>query len=134
MVAQTINTLTSTKNAANYTVHTHIEAVGWLYGTWPYFYEDKSSYHEFGYYFLIDDCFVDGLVDMEALGFHYGILSFNGVYYSKKWVLPRYLDKVTFTDITDHATRLANWKLERRTLLRTDDPADIAYEIVYEEP
>jgi hypothetical protein len=71
---------------------------------------------------------------MESLGFLYGILSMNGVFYSHMWVMPRYLDKVTFTDPTDHASRLANWKLERRILLRTDNPADTAYEIVHEEP
>ena len=133
-VASVLSIMTSTKNLANMTVHSHVESVGWHYASWPYYFEDKLSYKEFAYYFLIDDCFVNGLVDMESLGFLYGILSMNGVFYSHMWVMPRYLDKVTFTDPTDHASRLANWKLERRILLRTDNPADTAYEIVHEEP
>jgi len=48
------------------------------------------------------------------------------------WFLAHYYDRFTFKDYSDHAHRLANWKLERMKCLRTEDPVDIEYEIVYE--
>jgi hypothetical protein len=132
VVASVVATMNSTKNQANYSVHTHIRSVGWYYSMWPYFYNDKNPSPEFLYAFTIHDCFVNGLVDMAALGFMKGIIP--GAWYANMWVLPRYMDKVTFTDYSDHAHRLANWKLERRKLLRTDLAVDTDYETVYQIP
>jgi hypothetical protein len=132
MVTNAVSVMESTKVAIDSLWHTHVKSNGWYYSTWPYFFEDKQSYHEFLYSFAIDDCFVNGLIDMESMGFMKGLLGPG--YYVNMWFLPRYMDKVTFKDISDHAHRLANWKIERRILLRTDNPADTGYEIVYETP
>jgi hypothetical protein len=132
IVANIVSVINTVKNVANFSEHTHIRAVGWYYSTWPYYYEDKQPYREFIYGFSIEDVFVNGLLDMASMGFMKGIIP--GAYYANMWVLPRYQDKVTFKDYYDHAHRLANWKLERKTYLRTDNPVDTAYETVYETP
>lgn len=133
VVLYACNSMTGTKNAANFgPIHTHVRMNGWFYSTWPGYYEDRYETHEFEMATVIQDCFVDGIVDMEALGFIKGI--YYAPSYPNMWILPRYWDKVTFTDITDHASRLANWRLERKKFLRTDDPADTEFETVHEEP
>jgi uncharacterized protein (TIGR02145 family) len=130
IVAQSIASMVGTRDSIDYSIHTHIRYKGWFYFSWPDAYNDTVSSREFFNAWVIEDAFVNGLIDMETLGFLKSI--YPG--YPNAWVLPHYADKITFTLSDTHAHRLANWKHERKIFLRTDDPEDTAYEIVHEEP
>jgi len=86
----------------------------------PYIYVEKVMLNGFGDSALLANGFWETLFTAA-----------RGNYY----ILYRAYDRVTLTDTTDHASRLANWKLERSIAMRTDNIADLAtLETVYETP
>jgi len=129
-ITSKINTLDATKN---YTLPvdttTHVRFEGIIYAIWPTIVVYTGTTIETYYHMSIDDVFVNGICDMSALGFCYNIPTGTTL-----WSISRYWDRLTFTDVTDHASRLANWRLERRTYLRTKDCNDLGWETVHEVP
>jgi hypothetical protein len=102
-------------------------SIGYFIWTYGIDYSTSSAYR---YSFSrIHQVMLNGLCDLSVHGF-----CLIGGY----WTIFRQYDRLTLTDPTDHASRLANWRLERMIGLRTDDcndfddPAD--FEIVYETP
>lgn len=105
-------------------------SIGLLQATRP---TNINQFVSSGYYYYvaadIHEVMVNDLCDLSLLGF-----CKVGSY----WILYRAYDKLTLTDTTDHASRLANWRFERLIGLRTDDCNDLDpatdFEIIHEEP
>jgi hypothetical protein len=109
---------------------THVRYQGTVYCWWVYYTIFSEAQKEIGYGIGIEDSLLNDICNLSTFGFCKGVTGST----STLWVLPKYWDRITLTDTSDHSTRLANWRLERRTFLRTDNCADQAWEIVDESP
>lgn len=127
-----ISNWNSTKNyvIAGGSIVTHVRNIGTVYCIWVsnHNYFDQNKIFVLG--IQIEEAYVPAGINMAD----YGFCLMTNTATSKIWVLLKYYDRVTFTDVTDHASRLANWRLERRISLRTDVCADTGWETVHEEP
>lgn len=128
-----INLMTTTKNSSfplGYLI-SNVKRVGFLYATWIYYNSYADTVRESGFGMIVYEFMLNGLCDLRNVGFCDIFTSPGQLVFIKRW------DKVTLTDPTDHASRLANWRLERKIGCRTDVCSDYElgdWEIVHEEP
>lgn len=106
----------------------NVRTIGLIYANWTYGVVNATN-TGYRYAFVrIEDAMINGLCDLSIHGF---------CKLETMWTIYRLYDRLTLTDPTDHASRLANWRLERLIGLRTDDCNDLDstdWEIVYEVP
>lgn len=119
-----IGSFTETKNDPISTPVSNIKIANSIHGAELTGNITEDITKEVYYYYTIKESFVNGVVDFPSLGWFYDSST-------KEYRLYRCHDKVTFTNTS---AKSSNWKLERKTFLRTDDYADQAWETVYETP
>jgi hypothetical protein len=128
-----IANMTATKNLVlpGGSVTSNVKMQGLLYSYWPVETLVNDSQREYGYGITIQEVMLNGVCDLSLLGFCYLYNVPNAL------VLLKYWDRITLTDTTDHASRLANWRHERKIGLRTGLCSDYDigdWEIIREEP
>jgi hypothetical protein len=134
-----INNINTTANNTGYyqlpvgVLSTKVRAIRFMYMSWIASYTWSSTNTTISHSIGMQRFLIDNFCDLTTQGFCLGI----NTSYPTAYFLYRYWDRFTLTDTTDHASRLANWRLERKIGLRTDDCNDYGttdWEIVYETP
>ena len=137
-VQSDINSMINTSNNPIIASHrtTHVRASDPVSGRYIYNTVTTGSTQTTYAYVYIDEGMINGIFDPSAFGFMYHAINpVSGVV--KQWVLWRSWDRLTLTDTSTDATRLDNWKLERKIGLRTSDPTKFGlsdWETVYQIP
>ena len=128
------NSVISTLNyIKNYTIPggalvTNIRTQGTIYTWWENNSIISDTQREFIFGIMIEDGLLNNICDISAFGFCKGVTGYS----QNLWVLPKWWDRVTLTNPTNHENRLNYWRLERRKFLRTDNCADMEWETVAE--
>lgn len=129
-IDQVLSYITTTKNLVlmleDSETSIRTEAPVRLYGVTEI--ERHETTRTVNYQYYIYERMANGLFDFKTIGFCDDGTAMHPL------ILYRHYDRLSFTDTTDHAARLANWKLERIVKLRTDNCADTGWETVYETP
>lgn len=128
-IASIIATMNGTRNINMPVPYvTHSRNIGTIYSYWIYYVVAHETTRETGYGIGIEDGLTNQICDLAALGFCKGLYPAS----PNLWILPKYWDRLSFTDPSTHETRMSTWKLERKVVLRTDNCADTAWELIAE--
>lgn len=130
IVNSVVNSMLIVKNNTYNTIPitTNVRAQSPVSALWPTTSSLYETTRETWYTYYIYDALLNNICDISSYGFLYDASNMMPNY-PRSWSLFNFADRGTITDASDP---INNWKLERRTFLRTENTADIAYETVWE--